>query len=115
MIAIKRIYEAFDRADGYRILIDRLWPRGVRREEAAIDHWAKAIAPSTELRRWYDHDPALWLEFQERYALELAAKDAAEELTRLKTIAAARDVTLLTATRSETGTHAIMVRRLLLA
>jgi uncharacterized protein YeaO (DUF488 family) len=114
MIAIKRIYEAYDPSDGYRILIDRLWPRGVSREAAAIDYWAKAIAPSTELRRWYDHDPVLWPEFQQRYANELTAREAADELVRLKTIGAERDITLLTATRSETGTHALMIRSLLL-
>jgi uncharacterized protein YeaO (DUF488 family) len=114
MIMIGRIYEAPAPSDGYRVLVDRLWPRGISREAAAIEHWAKAIAPSTGLRQWYDHQPERWPEFQQRYALELSAKDAADEFARLAKIAAHRDVTLLTATRSETGTHAIVLRDRLL-
>lgn len=69
----KRIYDGYEDSDGFRILVDRIWPRGFSKEKAAIDLWAKAIAPSTELRQWFDHDHAKWDEFQTRYAAELDA------------------------------------------
>jgi uncharacterized protein YeaO (DUF488 family) len=71
-IAVKRIYEAPSKDDGYRILVDRLWPRGLTHEAAAVDLWLRDIAPTTELRKWYGHVPERWPEFQERYARELA-------------------------------------------
>lgn len=70
---IKRIHEPISPSDGRRILIDRLWPRGLSKEKAAVDYWAKDIAPSTELRKWYKHDPEKWPEFKRRYFAELAA------------------------------------------
>lgn len=109
MISVKRIYEAREPDDGYRVLVDRLWPRGIKRATAGIDHWAKAIAPSTELRQWFDHRPERWSEFQIRYALELAAPEAEAELARLASTAAASKLTLLTATRNETENHAIFL------
>lgn len=115
MIAIKRIYDGVEPGDGTRVLVDRLWPRGVKREAAAIDHWAKAITPSTELRQWYHRQPERWTEFQMRYRLELRAAEAVEELERLKIIATTHAVTLLTATRNETENHAIVLRDLLIA
>lgn len=72
MIQIKRVYEQRGEEDGYRILIDRLWPRGVSKEKAGVDLWLKEIAPSTELRKWYGHDPEKWDEFKKRYRKELA-------------------------------------------
>ena len=72
-IQTKRIYEPSDAADGQRILVDRLWPRGVSKERARIDFWARSIAPSSALRQWYRHEPAKWLEFRERYFEELDA------------------------------------------
>ena len=72
-LQIKRVYEPAAATDGRRILIDRLWPRGLSKQDAAIDYWAKDIAASTELRRWYQHDPEKWLEFRRRYARELDA------------------------------------------
>ncbi len=71
MIVMKRVYEAVDPHDGYRVLVDRLWPRGVSKARAKLDEWAKDIAPSDDLRHWYNHDPAKWDEFQRRYAKEL--------------------------------------------
>jgi uncharacterized protein YeaO (DUF488 family) len=68
---IKRVYEQPEKEDGKRILVDRLWPRGLTKEKASIDLWLKDIAPSTELRKWFNHDPAKWKEFQRRYQLEL--------------------------------------------
>lgn len=75
-VRIKRVYEAPLPEDGTRILIDRLWPRGLTKEKARIDHWLKDIAPSGELRTWFGHDPAKWPEFQRRYEAELAANEA---------------------------------------
>jgi uncharacterized protein YeaO (DUF488 family) len=71
MIQVRRAYEPADPADGFRVLIDRIWPRGLKKEQAAIDLWLKDVAPSTELRKWFGHDPAKWDEFRKRYAEEL--------------------------------------------
>ncbi len=70
-IKLKRVYESPEKSDGARILVDRLWPRGLSKEKARIDHWAKDVSPSNELRKWYGHEPARWKEFKERYAAEL--------------------------------------------
>jgi uncharacterized protein YeaO (DUF488 family) len=72
-VQIKRVYDAPKQTDGKRILVDRLWPRGLSKEKAKIDHWSKEVAPSTELRHWYNHDPAKWAEFKARYFEELRA------------------------------------------
>lgn len=80
-IRTKRIYEQQDPGDGMRILVDRLWPRGLSKEAAKVDYWARMIAPSNELRKWYGHDPAKWTEFQKRYAAELDGQ--AEEIALL--------------------------------
>ncbi len=74
MIKIKRIYEDSSETDGYRILIDRLWPRGISKDRAKIDLWAKDIAPSHELRKWFNHDPDKWIEFEEKYFSQLDSK-----------------------------------------
>ena len=71
MIAIKRVYEPYAKEDGQRVLTDKLWPRGLTKEKAHVDLWLKDIAPSTELRKWFNHDPEKWLEFQKRYRAEL--------------------------------------------
>ena len=82
-ISIKRVYEPPDKKDGYRVLIDRLWPRGMKKEDAGIDEWVKEIAPSNELRKWYNHDPSKWEEFKRRYFGELECRrDAVEKLVR---------------------------------
>lgn len=85
MIATKRAYEPAEPSDGYRVLIDRLWPRGVSKERAQLDSWAKEVAPSAELRKWYGHDPDKWPEFQTRYREELrnpAAQAVLDDLVR---------------------------------
>jgi uncharacterized protein YeaO (DUF488 family) len=83
MIRVKRVYEPPEPVDGTRILVERLWPRGVRKDELALDAWLKEVAPSAELRHWFGHDPTRWEEFQRRYAAELAAQpDACETLQR---------------------------------
>jgi uncharacterized protein YeaO (DUF488 family) len=85
-IRIKRVYEQPVPGDGIRILVDRLWPRGLSKEAAKIDYWAKMISPSSELRKWYGHDPAKWVEFQQRYAAELngQAKEVALLLKKIE-------------------------------
>lgn len=82
-IQVKRVYEAPSSGDGLRILVDRLWPRGLSRDKAALDHWFKDLAPSHELRRWYGHDPEKWMDFQRRYLAELH-QAAPESLSLLK-------------------------------
>ena len=80
-INVKRVYDAPSNDDGRRILVDRLWPRGLSKEKASVDEWTKALAPSHELRKWYAHEPEKWLEFKQRYAHELEAHE--EELSAL--------------------------------
>lgn len=110
-IRLKRAYEPPAAADGTRILVDRLWPRGVRKADLAIDRWLKEVAPSAELRRWFGHDPARWAEFRRRYAAELAA--GPEPLAELRRAAAAGPVTLVYAARDEAHNHAVLLRELL--
>jgi uncharacterized protein YeaO (DUF488 family) len=95
MIVTKRVYAPSAAADGYRVLIDRLWPRGVSKAKAHLDAWEKDIAPSDELRRWYEHDPAKWPEFQKRYKQELKAPAAKAVLDCLVRRAARARVTLV--------------------
>ncbi len=98
-IQVRRVYDAPSPADGARVLVDRVWPRGMRKGAARLDEWAKDVAPSAELRTWYHHDPAKFDEFRRRYTAELAEPGAREALARLRGLAADRPVTLLTATR----------------
>lgn len=92
-IRLKRIYDKPARADGRRVLVDRVWPRGLTKEETQIDDWLKEIAPSTRLRKWFGHDPARWKEFKRRYANELDHRR--EQVERLAQQASKRTVTLL--------------------
>lgn len=114
MILVKRIYEPPAETDGYRVLVDRLWPRGVAKRDAHIDEWLKAVAPSNELRKSFAHDAERWPEFVARYRQELAAPAAAAELERLRGLAACGTVTLLYAARSQDRNNAIALRDLLL-
>jgi uncharacterized protein YeaO (DUF488 family) len=93
------VYEPPAAPDGRRVLVDRLWPRGLAKEAAHIDEWLKAIAPSDDLRRWYGHDPARFAEFRRRYGDELREPERAQALLHLRELAAAGTVTLLTATK----------------
>lgn len=111
-IRLKRAYEPPSKSDGTRVLIDRLWPRGITKEEAAIDQWLRDIAPSTELRRWFGHDPARWHEFQRRYAAEL--KHHADLLNELLRIARGGPLTLVFGARDEEHNDAVVLRKLLL-
>jgi uncharacterized protein YeaO (DUF488 family) len=98
-ISVVRVYEDPGRRPGeYRALVDRLWPRGLKKEAVDFDEWAKDVAPSSELRRWYGHDPARFTEFERRYRAELATGGAAEGLERLRRVASKRPLVLLTAT-----------------
>jgi uncharacterized protein YeaO (DUF488 family) len=108
MIQLKRIYEAASETDGLRILVDRLWPRGMTKKRAAVDLWLKEVAPSTELRKWFGHDPAKWNQFQERYRKELrACKDA---IGLLKETSKAGPITLLYGARDEEHNEALVLK-----
>jgi uncharacterized protein YeaO (DUF488 family) len=107
-IKIKRAYEAPDDDDGTRILVDRLWPRGLTKERALIDDWLKEIAPSNDLRKWFAHDPGKWEEFQERYAKELQKNSTAVAL--LKALAKTRTITLIYAAKDEEHNEAVSLR-----
>lgn len=110
-LSIKRIYEPPAQQDGYRVLIDRLWPRGISKEKARIDLWLREIAPSTELRQWFDHDPAKWQSFCARYRLELDGKP--ELLASLKQQARQGRVTLLYSAQDEQFNQAVALREFL--
>ena len=111
-IRIKRAYDPPSDGDGLRILIDRLWPRGLAKSELKLDAWVKHLSPSNELRKWYQHDPAKFAEFRRRYAAELKAQG--EGLADLRNAVAGRTVTLLTATKELDLSHAIVLRELLM-
>ena len=105
-VEIKRIYDAPDAADGERILVDRLWPRGLSKDKAAFDGWMKDVAPSSALRKWFDHKPERWTEFQTRYRAELRDNPAVEEL---RARVAAGKVTLLYGSRNRAFNHAAVL------
>jgi len=111
-VKLKRAYERPAADDGVRILIDRLWPRGVSKADAAIDQWAKDIAPSTALRKWFGHDPARWQEFRRRYAKEVHQHP--ERLARLRALAKQGPITLVFSARDERHNDAVVLRGLLL-
>jgi uncharacterized protein YeaO (DUF488 family) len=111
MIRLKRAYEAASEGDGLRILVERLWPRGVSKREARIDLWLKEVAPSTELRKWYGHDPARWPQFRKRYRAEL--KDRAGVLALLRYVAEGRTVTFVYAAGDEERNSAVALKELL--
>lgn len=106
-VAIKRIYENASEKDGYRILVDRLWPRGVSKEEAKLDEWLKDIAPSTELRKWFDHIEERFPEFSKRYEAELDLKNV--EIERLRAIAKKQQLTLLYSAKNEEFNQAVVL------
>lgn len=110
-IAIKRAYPAPTESDGYRILVDRLWPRGLKKEAAHVDLWLKDIAPSPSLRTWFGHDPARFAEFQRRYTAELKAN--AEAVAQMDRILAQTPVTLVYAAKDETHNHAVVLKAFL--
>ena len=112
-VRLKRAYEPAASSDGYRVLVDRLWPRGVSREEARLDEWAKELAPSATLRRWFAHDPARFAEFRRRYTAELAAHE--EKLGELRRRARNGTLTLVYGARDEEHNDAVVLAELLRA
>ena len=111
-IKIKRVYLQPGEEDGRRILVDRLWPRGLTKEKASVDLWLKEIAPSTELRKWFGHDPEKWKEFQTRYRAEL--RQNTEQVSLLKQEAARGVVTLLFGAKDEEHNEAVVLQKLLM-
>jgi uncharacterized protein YeaO (DUF488 family) len=111
-LRLKRAYEPAAPDDGIRILVDRLWPRGVSKEEAALDEWMKDIAPSAELRQWFGHDPERWVEFQHRYRAEL--RQHGEELEKIRSLAKKQAVTLVYSAHDEQHNDAVVLRDALL-
>jgi uncharacterized protein YeaO (DUF488 family) len=113
-VQVKRIYEPPESGDGRRVLVDRVWPRGISKAKAALDDWCKAVAPSTELRKWYGHDPAKFDEFRQRYLGELAGSPQRAALGRLRAVVASgQPLTLLTATKDLDHSQAAVLARLL--
>jgi uncharacterized protein YeaO (DUF488 family) len=111
MIKLKRIYDQPSREDGFRVLVERLWPRGLSKDRAAVDLWLKEVAPSSELRKWFGHDPAKWVEFQRRYFKELAAKE--DSLQQLRQKIREGTITFVYAARDEQHNAALALKRFL--
>jgi uncharacterized protein YeaO (DUF488 family) len=111
MIKIKRVYDPADKHDGFRILVDRLWPRGLTKEKSKIDLWLKEIAPSNTLRKWSHHDPKRWTEFKKRYFAELAGHT--EHLKIILSESSDKTVTLLFAAKDEQHNNAVALREYL--
>jgi uncharacterized protein YeaO (DUF488 family) len=114
LIKRKRIYEVAETTDGYRVLVDRIWPRGMKKEAAQIDLWLKAVAPSTELRKWFGHDPERFDAFKGRYLQELEKAPAKDALARLKALVAEQQtVTLQHGAKNEEQNQALILQDLL--
>ena len=111
MFGIKRVYEKPDEGDGVRVLVDRLWPRGLKKEEVKIDHWMKDAAPSDSLRKWFAHKEELWPEFKRRYLEEM--KDKKDILKQLQDLGKSKKVTLLYAAKDEERNNALVLLELL--
>jgi uncharacterized protein YeaO (DUF488 family) len=113
-LRVKRVYDPPSRDDGVRVLVDRLWPRGLKRDVARIDLWLKEVAPSQELRRWFGHDPTLWAEFQKRYGAELVG-NSQNVATLRDLMKGTKPLTLLFAAKDLKHNNAIVLRNFLLA
>jgi uncharacterized protein YeaO (DUF488 family) len=111
-VKLKRAYDPPSRDDGTRILVDRLWPRGISKEKAALDRWMKDIAPSTDLRKWFAHDPKRWTEFRQRYANEL--HEHRDLLAELRSLARKGTLTLVYSAHDEAHNDAVVLRDVLL-
>ncbi len=112
-VSIRRAYDEPAAADGYRVLVDRVWPRGRRKEELALDEWAKELAPSTALRKWFAHDPERWDEFNKRYREELDTPETRQRLRALIEAAGSRRITLVYSARDEQHNQAVVLRGIL--
>lgn len=113
VVKVRRAYDPPQAADGFRVLVDRLWPRGLRKEDARVDLWLREAAPSDGLRRWFRHDPARWEEFRRRYREELRSSPALEKLRALARRARRETVTLLFAARDEAHNNAVVLAEFL--
>lgn len=113
MIQIKRAYEPFEKKDGYRVLIDRLWPRGVKKSDLKLDEWTKEIAPSTKLRRSFGHDPEKWTRFRKQYEVELRSEAARSKLRSLAERGARGTVTLIYSAKDVEHNDAVVLKRIL--
>ena len=112
-VRVRRVYEEPERGDGTRVLVDRIWPRGLTKARAALDEWCKDVAPSSELRKWYNHDPARFEDFGRRYRAELEDPQRAQALAHLRELAQDRQLTLLTATSQPQISEAAVLAELL--
>ena len=110
MVKLKRVYDEAARSDGHRVLVERLWPRGIRRQDLAIDEWLKDVAPSTALRKWFGHDPERWWEFKQRYRRELMHSPAHERLLVLAHRAAKETVTLIFSSHDTEHNNAVVLK-----
>jgi uncharacterized protein YeaO (DUF488 family) len=108
-LRLRRVYEEPAPGDGTRVLVDRLWPRGVRKDAGRVDDWLRAVAPSDQLRRWYGHEPAKFEQFRHRYQEELEQPEAAAALARLRELVSSGPVTLVTATRDISHSQAAVL------
>src|SRR5690349_11332104 len=113
-IALKRVYDDPEPDDGTRVLVDRLWPRGLSKERARVDLWLKEIAPSNELRKWFGHDPEKFAEFRRRYEAELASESGQEALAKLRDMARREPITLVFSARDTEHNNAVVLRELLM-
>lgn len=112
-IRLKRAYDEPANSDGMRVLVDRVWPRGVSKEKAALDEWVKSVAPSTELRKWFGHDPNKWNEFRRRYLAELEDAEHADGVARLQELHEAGRLTLIYAARDTAHNQAVVLKNVL--
>ncbi len=112
-VKVGRPYDPRKRGDGLRVLVDRIWPRGLSKEDADLDEWCKQVAPSTELRKWYAHDPERFEEFGRRYRAELEQPERAEALAHLRELSKRRALTLLTASKRADISEAVVLVELL--
>ena len=113
MLSVKRVYESKEAGDGVRILVDRLWPRGLRSAEAGINEWMKDVAPSDDLRKWFAHDPEKWPEFKRKYAGELSEPSKAALLKRIAKLAASGNVTLVYSAKDTEHNNARVLEELI--
>ena len=113
-VELKRVYEEADANDGTRVLVDRLWPRGLSKERARVDAWLKEVAPSDELRRWFGHDPDKFAEFRKLYEAELASESGKEAMAKLRELVKRGHVTLLFAARDMEHNNAVVLRDVLM-
>lgn len=112
-VRVRRVYEEPERDDGTRVLVDRIWPRGLTKAKAALDEWCKDVAPSTDLRKWYSHDPDRFADFGRRYQAELEDPERANALAHLRGLAKNQPLTLLTATKQPEISEAAVLAGLL--